>query len=116
MIAGISTSFIASPFELTKLGSQIELVIRRRALELEVVRVSGQTHVSPTAAASKVFPNGMKPEELVKPSGTFSIARKLIKTMGGSAYTQATDICLFEMLLAPVFILEFMTLFGQLFR
>lgn len=82
MIAGISTSFIASPFELTKLGSQIELVIRRRALELEVVRVSGQTHVSPTAAASKVFPNGMKPEELVKPSGTFSIARKLIKNNG----------------------------------
>lgn len=103
LLAGISTSFIASPFELTKLGSQIELVIRRRALELELVRVAGQAHVSPLAAAAKVLgPSGAgaaagaaaaaasrlaRPEDLIRPSGTFNIALKLIRSNGwGSLY------------------------------
>lgn len=83
LVAGFSTSFIASPFELTKLGSQIELVIRRRALDLEMTRVSGQSTAPTIVAASKVLPkNATVSSDTFKPLGTFQIAKKLVQKRG----------------------------------
>lgn len=119
-LAGITTSFIASPFELTKLGSQIELVIKRRQAELDLVRMAGQSKAPTIVAATKVVPPllqnqtttsekvststqpskpvisnaSVKPKPKapsidsavvvsdIKPSGTFQIARKLVRNNG----------------------------------
>lgn len=118
-LAGITTSFIASPFELTKLGSQIELVIKRRQAELDLVRMAGQSKAPTIVAATKVMPailqnqakasekpSSISPQQTtpatsniplkpkappidsavvvsdIKPSGTFQIARKLVRNNG----------------------------------
>lgn len=72
MIAGLSTSAFASPFELTKLGSQIELVIRKRALEEQLVKEAGK----PSAAAIKTQINN------IKPLGAIHIVKQLVKKSG----------------------------------
>lgn len=89
MLAGFSTSFIASPFELTKLGSQIELVIRRRAYELEMVRNSGKSN-APTDAPHSNSTGSLKSSSkdisnsaaAIKPLGTTQIVKQLVKKSG----------------------------------
>lgn len=86
-IAGILTSFIASPFELTKLGSQIELVIRRGVFETQANNSSTK---SLAAASSKPIPTNATATAVVSPSavtnlkplGTFQIVRQLVRASG----------------------------------
>lgn len=86
-LAGISTSIASCPFELTKLGSQIELVMKRRDLELKRILAASQSHASLPA-----------PPIEVQPLGTFQIAKRLVAHSGplalysGYRYQLARDI------------------------
>lgn len=69
--AGITSSVLSCPFELTKLGSQIELVMKRREIELQQVLEASKSKAHVV----------MKPTE-VKPLGTYQIAKRLVAHSG----------------------------------
>jgi len=70
-LAGITSSVLSCPFEITKLGSQIELVMKRRELLLKQVLDSSKG-ISPSIA----------PAPEVEPLGTYQIAKRLISHSG----------------------------------
>lgn len=71
VVGGISTSVMSCPFELCKLGSQIELVMKRRSLELQSVAQAGKSHAKPPT-----------PPASIKPLGVRQIATKLVSAGG----------------------------------
>lgn len=73
-LAGVSTSLLSCPFELTKLGSQIELVMKRRDMELNRILIASQ---SKAPSASR-----LPPLEAPKPLGAYQIAQKLVRHSG----------------------------------
>lgn len=92
MVAGLCTSVIASPFELTKLGLQIELVMRRRAFESETSQSSGLSKVIGSASSasathsSKLLSNNLSSTvDGPKALGPFQIVQQLVKKGGFSS-------------------------------
>lgn len=75
-LAGITGSFFSCPFEITKLGSQIELVMKRREYSIQQVLNS-----------SKGIPSSITPVPDSQPLGTYQIAKRLVRKSGfGSLY------------------------------
>lgn len=70
-LAGITCSALSCPFEITKLGSQIEIVMKRRELLLKQVLDSSKG-ISPSIA----------PAPEVEPLGTYQIAKQLVSHSG----------------------------------
>lgn len=84
MVAGLCTSVIASPFELTKLGLQIELVMRRRAFESETSPSSGSS-ASATRNSKLLSNNLSSTADGPKALGPFQIVQQLVKKGGLSS-------------------------------
>lgn len=66
-LAGVTCSVFASPFELTKLGSQIELLMKRRQLSQQGIN---NLNVSQGTTSQQVTN--------AKPLGTFQIAKRVV--------------------------------------
>lgn len=71
-LAGMSAGALSCPFELTKLGSQIELVMKRR----ELLKAQANPAVTQSGLASASAPTDFKP------LGNMQIAKRLVKQRG----------------------------------